>query len=443
MANKSEKILFALLFVASGIAASPRICAETIYVSKASEVRKITPAPGDTVIFRNGTYQNASILATFSGTPEKRTTFMAETPGSVVLEGKSCIRIKGSHLNVEGFVIHNPSLEITYALLIDRGTTDVHVRECCVWGDDEVGMSPDIRTKWACFYGTHHEMERCSFVGKRNIGVMVDVCFEANGESPSTEVHNCFFSRPYSLLRGKNQINGQESFRFGNSTYSMHDAKGICRDNWFYMCNGEIEIISSKSSGNLYENNLFENCGGELTLRHGNDNVVRGNIFLSDGNRLSGGVRIIGRGHLVEDNYMRGLGGQGAYSAICVVGANPTPKLDEYWPADDCIVRRNTIVDCRSGIYVNMDNHFGGPVAPKNLRVEKNVLLSLGAKATSVTVNKMDPSEITWKKNVIYGGAQEGVLLKESSKAPALPDVTARAEQIRRSAGVSYEYKQH
>lgn len=440
MLNKSGNIILSVvssLFLCLSL--QPFAEAKVIYAGKASEVRKVTPSPGDTVIFRNGRYTDASLLALFSGTPEARTTFMAETPGGVVLEGKSSIRIKGSHLNVEGFVIHNPSLEVTYPILVDVGTTDVHIRECCVWGDDEVGIETKQRTKWACFYGTCHEMERCSFDGKRNLGVMVDVCFEPDGKSPSTEVHNCYFSRPYSIIKGKSQRNGQESFRFGSSTYSKHDAKGVCRDNWFYRCNGEIEIISSKSSGNLYENNLFENCEGELTLRHGDDNVVRRNIFLSDGNRRSGGVRIIGRGHLVEDNYMQGLGGQKSYSAICVVGANPSPELYEYWPADDCVVRGNTIVDCRSGIYVNLENHVGGPVAPKNLRVEKNVL-SVGPKAESIVVNKMDPSQIRWKKNVINGGKQQGTSLKETVKTPAIPDVSARAEEIRRNAGVSYKY---
>lgn len=442
MREKSRISLFVSLLAFAGLLAGPVPgSAKSIVVKTASSLSKVAPEPGDTVVFRNGTYSNATLKIPFSGTEKSRITVMAETPGGVRCEGRSYLKISGSHLNVEGFVFHNPSLENSYVIFLNKGTADVHLRECCVWADEDAERSPKIRTKWLCSFGTRNEIERCSFDGKCNIGLMVDVCFGESGAAPETVVHNCFFSRPYSLLNSHGYaMNGQESFRFGSSKDSMSDAKGICRDNWFYRCNGEIETISSKSSGNLYENNLFENCRGELTLRHGNRNVVRGNIFLSDGDPLSGGVRIIGEGHLVEDNYMQGLGGSGFFAAICVVGSNPDPELYEYWPADNSIIRRNTVVDCCEGIKINHENHCGGPIPPKNLRVEKNVF-SLSPGALSVFVNKMDPSEIRWKKNVIFGGTQKGSSFPETSVAPKLPDVSGRAESIRKGAGVSYDYK--
>ena len=40
--------------------------------------------------------------------------------------------------------------------------------------------------------------------------------------------------------------------------------------NFFDRCDGELEIISSKSCDNIYRGNTFLNCAGMLTLRHGN-----------------------------------------------------------------------------------------------------------------------------------------------------------------------------
>ena len=42
----------------------------------------------------------------------------------------------------------------------------------------------------------------------------------------------------------------------------------------FDRCDGEVEIISSKSGGNIYRGNLFLQSRGTLTLRHGDGNLV-------------------------------------------------------------------------------------------------------------------------------------------------------------------------
>jgi poly(beta-D-mannuronate) lyase len=79
--------------------------------------------------------------------------------------------------------------------------------------------------------------------------------------------------------------------------------------NLFEECNGETEIISSKSCGNTYRYNTFRKCQGTLTLRHGNRCLVEGNFFFGEGVSSTGGIRVIGEDHRMQNNYLTGLKG--------------------------------------------------------------------------------------------------------------------------------------
>ena len=100
---------------------------------------------------------------------------------------------------------------------------------------------------------------------------------------------------------------------------SMSTAGCTVENNLFYRCNGEVEIISSKSCGNIYRGNVFEECKGTLTLRHGNGCIVEKNIFIGNGVPETGGVRIIGERHTVAGNWFEGLRGTDQRSAVSLV----------------------------------------------------------------------------------------------------------------------------
>ena len=86
--------------------------------------------------------------------------------------------------------------------------------------------------------------------------------------------HNHFGHRP-PLRR-----NGGETIRVGNSWSSMSSSGTLVERNLFDRCDGELEIISSKSSDNVYRQNTLRACAGMLTLRHGNRCLVADNYFL-------------------------------------------------------------------------------------------------------------------------------------------------------------------
>jgi hypothetical protein len=66
----------------------------------ASDARTLTAAirearPGDAIVLRNGTWTDARITFEAQGTAEQPITLRAETPGQVILTGRSTLRIGG------------------------------------------------------------------------------------------------------------------------------------------------------------------------------------------------------------------------------------------------------------------------------------------------------------------------------------------------------------
>src|SRR5690606_869944 len=117
-------------------------------------------------------------------------------------------------------------------------------------------------------------------------------------------------------------------------------------NNIFDNCDGEIEIVSNKSTHNTIRNNLFFECSGMLTLRHGNHATVYGNIFIGNKKKDSGGVRIIGENHKVYNNYFHGLTGRGLSATITFMNAWENPPLWGYWQVKNAEVYNNTLIDC-------------------------------------------------------------------------------------------------
>jgi len=74
---------------------------------------------------------------------------------------------------------------------------------------------------------------------------------------------------------------------------------------YFTGCNGDDEIISNKSKGNVFRYNTFENNPiSQMVLRHGDGAVVYGNFFLNG----KGGIRVReGEKHVIFNNYFEGL----------------------------------------------------------------------------------------------------------------------------------------
>jgi poly(beta-D-mannuronate) lyase len=85
-------------------------------------------------------------------------------------------------------------------------------------------------------------------VGKSNQGVTMAVRLDSaeSQENRHRVDYNYFGPRP---VLGSN---GGETLRIGTSQYSLTNSFTTVENNYFDRCDGEVEIISSKSGGNTF-----------------------------------------------------------------------------------------------------------------------------------------------------------------------------------------------
>lgn len=333
----------------SGIAAEYR-------VASASDIARVTGElrPGDALVMREGEWENQAVIFKARGTADKPITLRSATPGKVVLTGKSSLLIDGEHLVVSGVFLKEGQGTGDGIKLAGRANrlTDTAV----------VGGAYKF---FVHLFGTDHRMDRCYLAGKTNDSPTMQV--EAEGVPNRHRIdHNHFGPRP-PLGR-----NGGETIRVGYSHQSMSNSATLVEQNLFDRCDGELEIISNKSCENVYRENTFLDCAGTLTLRHGNRCVVEGNFFLGRHKRGSSGIRVIGEGHIIVNNYIDGV----EQGGIRLTAGIPNSPLVGYFQARDCLIAFNTLVDSR-GPLLELDAGIGTSgrtLRPENITVANNLL---------------------------------------------------------------------
>src|SRR5690606_21077230 len=139
--------------------------------------------------------------------------------------------------------------------------------------------------------------------------------------------------------------NGAEIIRIGTSHWSMHNSFTTVENNYFERCNGEREIISNKSCGNIYRGNTFVECEGTLTLRHGNNTLVENNFFFGNNKPSTGGVRIIAEDQVVINNYFSDLAGDDAWAALPMMNGVPNSPLNRYFQINNALVAGNIFIN--------------------------------------------------------------------------------------------------
>jgi poly(beta-D-mannuronate) lyase len=366
--------------------------------------------PGDEIVLRNGEWNDADLLLEGHGTEAQPITLRAETPGQVILSGRSRLRLAGRHLVVAGLWFKDGAPTSNEVIAFRRSSTqhaeNCRVTHCAITNYNPVERKQD--TKWISLYGAGNRVDHCYLAGKENAGATLVVWLPKTPvpvtRSASTALdkfnhridHNHFGPRP---ALG---ANGGETIRVGDSATSMSDASTLVEHNLFEECNGEIEIISNKSCGNVYRYNTFLRCEGALTLRHGNRCTVAGNFFLGHGRRRAGGVRIIGEDHRVYNNYFGNLTGEDSRAALSMMNGIPNSPLNAYFQVQRAIVAFNTFVDCRETFVLGLasDNPEGGTLPPKDCTIANNLIVGREAPLVRYATQ---PDQLHWEANHFHG----------------------------------------
>ena len=422
----------ALIFSCSALAAK-----EQIVISSARELARLSNVEAGTeIVWRNGVYADQVITIALSGTEKAPIVLRAETDGGVRFTGSSHLRIKGSHIVVRGFYWDNPSNEKGLLISFDRVSSHSLLEECTITGNKS-----DVRhehVKWVSIWGFKNRVEHCAFLDKRDFGQILIVRLGKDEAAPQHIIRNCHFSRPHAVLNERGgRINGQETIRIGTSDVALQRAECVVENCYFEQCNGEGEIISNKSCGNIYRNNLFYKSRGSLSLRHGNDAQVVGNYFIGNNESGSAGVRVIGEGHIIKGNYFRDLtfcNDRCHFCAIHLMQGHENPAPGGYQQVKSTTVSENIIVNCSYGISACAQSK-GCPMPVIDTKVERNTIVVMGGFGSVVSENA--PHEIEWRDNIIYGGHQIGLRLAETQKRPKLPKVDDAIKAISNNAGVT------
>lgn len=414
---------------------------ERILVSTQDEYTKAVKSlsPGDTIVLANGRWDDFEILFKGNGEKDKPIRLTAETHGKVIISGQSNLRLSGEYLEVSGLVFkdgYTPTSEVIAFRDSDALANNSRITEVVV---DNFNNPERYETDfWVMMYGKNNRFDHNHLVGKRNKGVTMAVRMntEDSRENNHRIDHNYFGPRP---ILGSN---GGETLRIGTSHFSRSDSNTTVENNYFDRADGELEIISSKSGRNKILNNTFFESRGTLTMRHGNNTLVEGNVFFGNNVDHTGGIRVINAGQTVRNNYMEGLKGTRFGGALVVMNGVPNGPINRYDPVIGALIENNSLVNSDNvQLGAGSDEERSGP--PSDSRFENNLIVNEGERDVFTVYDDM--SGIAFKNNVLgsmdpprfsEGFMRENLTLKRAKNGLMYPQ-SGREEGASRDLSVT------
>lgn len=405
------RFIFSLIILVSISSCQQNIFSLGTPVTNSDELSKAlkNAEPGDVITMSNGAWEDVKIKFVGYGTEDKPITLRAETAGEVLIQGKSELKLGGEYLVVDGLHFtngHSPkSTVIQFSTNSDTVANHSRVTNCVI--KDFNKPQRNMTDIWVRFHGRHNQLDHCYIAGKSNRGptIRVDLAGNHSIKNYHKITENHFGPRP---PKGGPSA---ETIQIGNSYTSMAPSYTLVANNLFNRCNGEVEVISSKTNFNEFRNNVFYKSEGSLVTRHGNYCIVDGNYFIGDENSEQiGGVRLIGTGHWVSNNYFYKLKGKDFRGPIAVMNGIPKSPLNRYIQVTDVVIAHNTYVDCISplqfGIGSNVSQKDVLPASeirsarPIRTLVANNLIYN--TEGDKVPVLKIDSIDgISFKSNLI------------------------------------------
>ncbi|CAA0081625.1 Chondroitinase-B [Zhongshania aliphaticivorans] len=299
--------------------------------------------PGDQIVLANGMWHDVELVFKATGKANKPIELTAQTPGKVIITGKSNLSISGEHLIVSGLVFkdgYTPTGEvISFRTAIDELANNTRVTNTVI--DNFSHPERHLADLWVAIYGKNNRFDHNSLVNKRNRGVTLAVRLNTEGSEKNSHIIEYNYFGPRQILGA----NGGETLRIGTSHFSTKYSNTLVRHNFFDRVNGEHEIISNKSSGNVFRGNVIFESQGTLTMRHGHHTLVEGNYIIGNRKPNTGGIRIINEYQTVKNNYLSGLTGHRFRGALVIMNGVPNSSPNRYNQAIEAVMENNIVVN--------------------------------------------------------------------------------------------------
>jgi poly(beta-D-mannuronate) lyase len=345
-------------------------------------------AAGDVIVVSNGVYTTSGPLGIArAGTAANPILIRAQTVGGVEIAGTHGFSFNSgaAYVTVQGF-------KFTHAAAINMGGGAHHCR--LTRNIIELAIPAGADVSYINISGDDMEVDRNELRNKSTLGQMLDITGSGSQVARRLWVHHNYFHDFTSPGR-----NGAETIRWGLSDLSLSTGNGLCEHNLFVRCEGENEMVSNKSSGNIYRYNTVLDCdGGEISQRHGNDCLYYGNYL-----RNTQGMRIFGDRHKIFANYFEsnsigvnmGNGDGDVYNGA---------KLTAHDRPDDNLVAFNTFI--ANDAHYQMGGRTGG-LGSSNSVVANNLFVNGGSMAS---ISGGQPYTGTWTNNICWNTSGAGNL---------------------------------
>ena len=417
-----KKLVF-VLALAVGLVA----CGGPVDIEKVAEAVAAAKA-GDTIVVANGTYHDVRLVWEAAASAENPVVVMPESIGGVVISGASTLRIAGKGLVVCG--LHFKDGYAPEGSIVEFRNGKKLAEECrmteCVIENYNPAQRNDFYDD-VVIAGRNNRYDHNTQTGKLNRGLLVGVNLNSDQSKGCAHRidHNLFCNRH---LFGSN---GAETIRVGASQHAYTSSQVVIEDNVFDHCDGEVEVVSIKSSDNIVRNNLFWECQGVLALRHGDRNVAEGNVFIGNGLKHTGGVRVVNAGHKVANNIFVGLRGERFFSALALMNAVPNSLPNRYCLVENVEIVNNVFIDC-SNIEFGTGSDEERTLAPERVLFEGNQICNKSLKAPFLAIDRTNG--ITFRNNKVDLGRRVDTKGFVNSKVN-MPEIDVEKMREGRGAG--------
>jgi poly(beta-D-mannuronate) lyase len=336
-------------------------------------------SPGDTITLASGLWKDLNVTLRVHGTDHQPIVLKAQTPGKVIVTGKSAVNFASSYWIMEGiaFLGISGKEHIWNIMGHHNRITNSTI---------ERAANP----KWVFIYGDakFNRIDHCRFAHKQSKDVMINI---RAGIEPSYNIfdHNYLYDRP------KGTGNNYETVRLGLGIDKSNSSHTLIEANLFEECSGEAEIISVKCCDNIIRNNTFKRCNGEVVARQARRLRIENNYFLGEGVKGAKGVRLNGDSIMVINNYFSGLE-RGIYLN--------NGQGEIYRQLTNGLIAFNTIVDCRVSLGIGGKK---GKEPPSNCILKNNI--AIASRGDTLTEVFTVPEKMTYAGNYFFGDSPVGI----------------------------------
>ncbi|GAM57772.1 alginate lyase precursor [Vibrio ishigakensis] len=348
--------------------------------------RILNAKDGETIVIAPGKYNGLGQLTITAN----NITIKAEKAGTAWVTGLVQFELKGDGIVLDSLVFTEGGPNERFGGVRMMGNKNVLKNSTFYYFNDDYPYAPDERRSeypkylWVSLWGKDGQVINNRFEGKQKRGTLIGV---QKDETPDNHIikHNIFLDQKpnqYNEFDIKEAIryngNSWEAIRIGDSKASQWPSNSQFVDNLMIDMDGERELISIKSGGNVIGGNTIFESTALISLRHGKENTVENNVILGNEKRLTGGMRIYDEDHVIRNNYISGTRGRdgliegnadlrgGIVINTGIIDVANGEQLDQavkgkelnkQWTPKNITIENNTLVDTEWGIVYGNQTH--------------------------------------------------------------------------------------